>query len=301
MSTPAAYLGVIIIWSTTPLAIKWSGEGPGYLFGVTGRMIIGAALCVALLALLRVEFPWHKRARRTYLAASLAIYGAMLSVYWGVQFIPSGLIAVLFGLSPIITSVMAAAWLGERSLTVTKIAGMALGLAGLITVFNAELSLSANAVLGIAAVLISVLLHSGSSVWIKRIGTDLPALTITGGGLVMALPMYALTWAFIDGQMPVEIPARAGLSILYLGVFGSVVGFALYYYVLKHLPVSTIALITLITPVSALLLGHFLNGEVIAPLVWLGTACITLGLMLHHWGSSFARVSRQRQPLTDSE
>ena len=80
MSTLAAYCGVVIIWSTTPLAIKWSGEGPGYLFGVTGRMIIGAALCVALLALLRVEFPWHKRARRTYLAASLAFYGAMLSV-----------------------------------------------------------------------------------------------------------------------------------------------------------------------------------------------------------------------------
>ena len=44
MSVPAAYLGIILIWSTTPLAVKWSGEGPGYLFGVTARMVIGALL-----------------------------------------------------------------------------------------------------------------------------------------------------------------------------------------------------------------------------------------------------------------
>ncbi|HLF97561.1 MAG TPA: EamA family transporter, partial [Methylococcaceae bacterium] len=45
MRVPLAYIGVILLWATTPLAIKWSGEGPGFLFGVTGRMAIGAA-CV---------------------------------------------------------------------------------------------------------------------------------------------------------------------------------------------------------------------------------------------------------------
>lgn len=41
MSVPAAYLAVILIWSTTPLAVKWSGEGPGFLFGALGRMALG--------------------------------------------------------------------------------------------------------------------------------------------------------------------------------------------------------------------------------------------------------------------
>jgi len=44
MSVPAAYLGVIIIWSTAPLAIKWSGEDTGFLLGVSRRMLIGALL-----------------------------------------------------------------------------------------------------------------------------------------------------------------------------------------------------------------------------------------------------------------
>ena len=52
MSIPAAYLGIILIWSTTPLAVKWSGEGPGYLFGVSARMAIGTLLCLLLVQLL---------------------------------------------------------------------------------------------------------------------------------------------------------------------------------------------------------------------------------------------------------
>ncbi|HID49904.1 MAG TPA: EamA family transporter, partial [Chromatiales bacterium] len=49
MSVPAAYVGIIIVWSTTPLAIKWSGEGAGFLFGVSARMLLGAVVCLLLL------------------------------------------------------------------------------------------------------------------------------------------------------------------------------------------------------------------------------------------------------------
>lgn len=72
MSVPAAYLGVILIWSTTPLTIKWSGEGVGFLFGVTGRMALGAALCVALIKLLRIDFPGMARRAAPILPRALA-------------------------------------------------------------------------------------------------------------------------------------------------------------------------------------------------------------------------------------
>ena len=169
MSVPAAYLGIIIIWSTTPLAIKWSGEEVGFLFGVASRMLIGAAVCTLLLLLLARKLPWHREARQTYLAAGLGIYGAMLSVYWGAQYIPSGLISVLFGLTPIVTGVIAAIWLQERSLTASKLAGIFLGIVGLIIIFSSGVELSDGAVYGIAAVLLAVVLHSVSAVWVKSI------------------------------------------------------------------------------------------------------------------------------------
>ena len=87
-----------LIWSTTPLAVKWSGEGPGFLLGVLARMGLATFLCLALVAVLRLEFPWHQIARRAYYAGALGAYAAMLLVYWAAQYVPSGLISVLFGL-----------------------------------------------------------------------------------------------------------------------------------------------------------------------------------------------------------
>ena len=65
MSVPAAYLGVVIIWSSTPLAIKWSGEGPGFLFGVASRTLLGTLVCVLLMLLLRQSLPLHRAALQT--------------------------------------------------------------------------------------------------------------------------------------------------------------------------------------------------------------------------------------------
>ena len=183
MSVPAAYLGVILIWATTPLAIQWSSEGWGYLFGITGRMVLGALVCAILLQLFKPGLPWHREARRTYVAAGLGIYGGMLSVYWGAQFVPSGLIAVLFGLNPLVTALIAAVWLRERSLTPGKLLGMALGLCGLLSIFAADILLQGHAWWGVIAVLAAVFLHSFSSVWIKKVGASLPGLTVTSGSL----------------------------------------------------------------------------------------------------------------------
>lgn len=295
MSIPAAYLGVIIIWSTTPLAIKWSGEGAGFLFGVVGRMVLGTVLCLVMLQVLRVKLPWHRQARRTYLAASIGIYGAMLSTYWASQFIPSGWISVVFGLTPLVTSVLASVWLGERSLAPSKVAGMLSGLLGLGVIFASGLSLGTQAVYGIAAVSLAVLLHSASAVGVKRLGASLPALAVTAGGLLFALPFYLATWFLLDGAWPAAIPPRAAASILYLALFGSTVGFVLYFYVLKHIAAAQVALITLVTPVAALLIGSWLNGEIVSARVGAGTALILFGLAFHQWGdTSLGALSGRR-------
>jgi drug/metabolite transporter (DMT)-like permease len=294
MSVPAAYLTIILIWSTTPLAIQWSSEGDGFLFAVLARMTVGVVLCLLLLKTFKVALPMHRDARRTYVAAGLSVYGAMLCVYWGARYVPSGLIAVLFGLSPIVTGIVAAIGLGERAFTPGKLAGMLLGVAGLALIFGSRLALHEHAWAGIGAVLLAVVLQAISLVWVKRIGGSMPALAVTGGALLLAVPLYAVTWALADGVPPTTLAPRAGWAILYLGVFGSVLGFNLYFYVLKRMQAGQIALITLVTPVCALLLGHFLNGESIQPAVWLGAASICAGLALHQWETLAAAVSARK-------
>ena len=289
LAIPAAYSGVVLIWATTPLTIKWSSSGVGFLFAVFGRMAIGLVLCLLLLKWQNIALPWGREALRTYAAAAVGIYGAMLSVYWGAQFIPSGLIAVLFGLVPLMTGVMAAKQLGESSFTLPKLSAMLLGLFGLTLIFHSDLTLQLNAAQGIAAVLFAVFLHSLSLVLVKQTGANLPALAVTGGSLVLVTPLYFLTWMLFDGVLPSAIPVRAGLSIIYLGIFGSVLGFVLFFYLIHKLETGKTALITLMTPVLALFLGQILNDETIPPDVWWGTAAIVLALIIYQWGASWRR------------
>lgn len=293
MSVPAAYLGIVLIWATTPLAIKWSAEEGGFLLGVTARMAIGYAVCMLLLWLLRIDFPWHRQARNAYMAAGLGLFGGMLSVYWGAQFIPSGLVSVLFGLSPIMMGLFATYWLGERRFSTGKLFGIVLAIIGLAVIFIPAGSYSLIAPQGIVAVLMSVTVQAFSAVWVKRIGGELHPMSINSGALSIAVPLYLVVWLLFDGQMPEVISERALGAVIYLALFGTVLGFNLYFYVLKRVTATALSLVTLITPVLALLIGSGLNGEAITPRVWLGGGTILLGLVSFQWGGIMLRSFRR--------
>ncbi len=289
MRIALAYIFIILLWATTPLAIKWSAEGSGFIFGVAARMSIGLLCILCMLLLSRQPLPWHSKARQTYFAIAVQIYGAMMAVYWGAQFIPSGWISIIFGLSPFITALLTALWLGERSLTWDKLLAYLLGVGGLTLIFNTAVQMSFQSVLGISSVLLAVFLQALSAVWVKRLQAKLPALTQVTGGLIFATPLYLITWWFIDGNIPTTLPVYSLLSILYLGLIATPIGFALYYYVLTHLAATRVALITLVSPVLALFLGYYLNGEVLTIKIIAGTGLILCALLIHSF------VSRRRR------
>ena len=284
MSVPAAYLGVILIWSTTPLAIQWSAQEASFSFAVMARMLIGLALCVLLLFITRTAFPVTPAARQLYAISGLSLGVSMLFTSWGALHIPSGLISVIFGLSPLLTGVFAALWLPGRTLTPPRIAGLALALAGLWLIFGQPWPGDGHATLGTAAVVAGMTTQALGLVWIKRLNLRASSLAITTGSLGVATPLLVLAWLAADAaQLPPDITLRATTAIVYLGVLGSVVGFTLYYYVIKRLDAGRVALIMLATPVAALLLGKTLNQEHIPALGWAGIALIGGGLLLYEW------------------
>jgi len=72
-------------------------------------------------------------------------------------------------------------------------------------------------------------------------------------------------------------------AIFYLGLIGTGVGFTLYYYLLKRVSASRIALITLVTPITALTVGSWFNNEVLVPEVWMGASLVCAGLLLYEF------------------
>jgi drug/metabolite transporter (DMT)-like permease len=291
LSIPLSYISVILIWSTTPLAIKWSGNDVGFEFGVAARMAIGLVALLLLIRVMKIELPWHRKARRIYLISGLTLYVAMSFVYWAAQHIPSGWISVIFGLSPIFTSVMASLILNDSRLSGTRLTGMTVGLLGLMVVFIEGMSISIATMLGLTAVVISTATQSLGSVLIKQQQPDFHPIAITAGSIVVALPLFLLNCVIIGGW-PETLPLKSALSILYLALIGSAIGFPLYFYLLKNLAPERVAIVTLITPITALLLGSFLNDEIISSKVWLGTALILTGLSIYEYGKYLPHVKK---------
>lgn len=302
MSLLAAYLTIIVVWSTTPLAIQWSSTDAGFLFGVAARMSIGLLTCLLYLLLTGRSLPRSKHAIQSYLASGLSIYGAMLATYWSAQFIPSGLISVIFGLSPLITGVIAARLLPNETFTLGRLIASLVGVIGLLLIFQQANVGDQIHWYGIVGMLFAVLTYSVSAVLIKRIDFQASGLIITTGGLLFAVPAFCVTWWIFDGNWSVQLQARSWASIVYLGICGSVIGFTLFYYVLQRMSASRVALITLITPVNALILGTSLNGETFGAHVLVGTALILCALAFYEWGDGLiTRLFGSRAKLSNKK
>ena len=277
-----AYIGVVLVWTTTPLAIKWSSIGVSFVFGVTARMTIGLSCLLLLLLLLRRRLPLNRRALMTYLAVAVQLYGSMLITYWSAQFVPSGWISVIFGLSPFMTAFMAAAYLKERSLGWGKLFAYSLGIGGLVVMFSSALDLDELAVQGVLGVLVATFIHTASAVWVKQIQAGLQALQLITGGLLIAVPCYFGTWYWWDGGVfPQQLPPQTLYSILYLGVIATTLGFALYYFVLNNMQATNVAMMNLLTPVMSLLLGYGVNQEPLTSKTIVGTALIMCALLIY--------------------
>ena len=153
-------------------------------------------------------------------------------------------------------------------------------MAGLYAMLDTGLQYGALAHYGIFGVLLSSSCYSLTTVLIKKIDADIDTYASVTGTLLIAAAFLSIIWIISDNNLPTEIPDRAGLSILYLAIVGSVIGFLLFYYILKRVEATRTSLITLFTPICALLLGHLSNDE---PLNWeiiIGSSFILLSLLL---------------------
>ncbi len=275
-----AYVSVVLIWATTPLAIQWSSESVGFIFGICARFILAALIAIAIASLLGKRLSMSRPAVYTYIAGGLGMSVALFLVYWGSLYIPSGWVSLLFGLSPIMTALIAQQILNEQGLTTFRLIAFVISLIGLFIMLETGGAYDENAVRGILAITLSVLIYSISLVLIKYIDADIDSFSSVTGTVLVSAGLFTVIWFLFGAGIPAEIPFRSGISIAYLAVIGSILGFMLFYYVLKRVEATKTALISLLTPGCSLLLGYYANNE---PLNWSvisGGVLILLGLLL---------------------
>jgi len=288
MSVRAAYFAVVLIWSTTPLGIVWSSESVNPTLAVLLRMMIAMFFGLLLINYGKIHLPWHKKAVRVYGYSGIGIYGGMIFSYAAASTIPSGMMSLVFGLSPIISGLLAQKILNERKFGLARQGALVMALFGLGLACSDNFSLESQNGFGLLFILLAVFFFSLSGVLVKSVHLEIHPIATTVGALSVCVPLFFITWLLVDGTIPFEQwQARSIWAILYLGVFGSLIGFVAYFYVLQKLNASTVALVTMMTPVFALTLGALFNNEVISLRLFIGAIFIMLGLAFYHWGDKF--------------
>lgn len=285
MNITWAFLLVVSIWSTTPLAIQFSTLGSSFNFAVSSRMGLGLLICLAILIIKRQKLSTNPQAIANYLYAGIGIFVTMSLVYFSAQSLPSGMIAVVFGLTPIVTGIFAYLLLGEDFYQVHKIFGLILGIVGLLIIFQHSLSYQAYMLYGFIALSMAMVFQAFVAVKLKQINAQTSALETTTGALIVALPLFLISFMLTDGAWPALISVKAAWAIVYLAIFGSVIGFVSYYYLIHHTSVKVVGIVPLITPVFALILGASFNNEMLSALQLSGIILVLLGLGIYEYGN----------------
>lgn len=281
MKVPVAYVSVVLIWSTTPLAIHWSNSSVSFIAAVTLRMLLACVLCIVILALLRRPLIKQKKDWLVFALSALGLFPNMALVYWAAQYIPSGLMSVLMGVYPFLVGIFSWLFFREKSFTPTKVFAVCLAVAGLIIVNLGQLQVGAKAALGVGAILTACILWAISSVFIKHLGAGMHPIRIGAGSMLVALPFFLLTWWITDGTVPEVMDGKSLFGIAYLVVAGSLLGHSLFFYILRECQVVTVSLITLLAPVLAVTWGALLAGESLSLQTKVGAGVILSGLVLY--------------------
>jgi drug/metabolite transporter (DMT)-like permease len=242
------------------------------------RFLIGAALLLGLALVMRLSLKMP-RGRRDWLVIGLLSFTMMALPYgllfWAEQHISSSITAILYSSSPLIVGLLTPIVLG-KSVPRAALAAMLVGMAGIGVLFNVQLLISRESVLGGVAVLIAVVCSSFSTVYIKKEGLGVNPVVSTGLQLGFGAVFLLLASVVAERGQPASWNLRSLLCILFLAIFGSAIAFVVYYWLLRHMHAYQATSLNLVVPFVAIGEGAMILGERITPAMLL-TAIVVLG------------------------
>jgi drug/metabolite transporter (DMT)-like permease len=276
-----AWLTLSLIWGSTWLFIKLGlRDLPPFTF-VGIRFLLASAILAAIIFIRRMRLP---RDRRVWLfiawAGFLTVTINFALVFWGEQYISSGLAALLNATMPFFGIIIAHHYLPTERITLTKIGSVMLGILGVGLIFSNQLSLQgALSLLASAGIVLGAAVAAYANVLIKVRGKHIDPIILSAGQMFFGFPPLLLIGIFIEGN-PFNLAwtPLAIFSLLYLTIIGSCVAFILYFWLLKKIAVTKALLLLLVTPLVAVTLGKIINSEDLTWQILVGGACIISGI-----------------------
>ena len=275
-----AFFAIYFLWGTTFLAIRIAVEELPPLFAAGARFLIAGVLLLGFM-LAKGETRPSARQWRNLLIMSLLMFVAEYGpLFWAEKYVPSGVVSVLAATIPIITLALEMLILRQQRWRMSLAAATVLGFAGV-----AVLLLPGGEQHFAIAPCLAIL--CGGTTW--SLGTvlsrsmDLPkARPVTAGAAMMLGGGMLLLLSAGFGEMhPMpHVSLRAVLALLYLIVFGSLLAFTAFVWLLAHMPATRVASHAYVNPIVAVALGHFAAGEPVTPRTLAGTALVLISVFM---------------------
>lgn len=279
------WLILCLIWGSTWIFIKIGlSDLPPITFSAArfGLAILILAPLIKLFgfSMPRTKSEWKLMALTGFLQFSLN-YSA---VFWSEQYIESGLAAVLQSMITVFGLLLAWIFLPAEKITKRKIAGVALGIIGVSIIFIDQLRVEDwMAFAGCVAIVLGAYAAAQSSILVKAKGSDLHPASLLFAQMICGYPAI-LAYALIKEGSPLNLnwSWTAILCVVYLTVAGTIAAFWLYYWLLSRIESTKAMMISLVTPLLAVVIGAVVLGEKLPPQTYFGGALIiaSIGLIV---------------------
>lgn len=281
MKARVVWLVLCGIWGSTWLFIKLGlADLPPFTFAGI-RFVIACAILIALIRIRRLPIPRRRADWILLTVTGILSFGFNYGlVFWGEQYVSSGLAALLQATIPAFGLVFAHFHLPGERLSWSRMGGVILGVCGVGVVFSNQLAIAGSkAVAGCAGLIFGSMCAAYANVLVKAYGKNLnPAILSAGQMFVGLLALFAVGIPLEGNPLSLHWSPMAFVALLYLAIVGSVIAFLLYYWLVLNMDVTNSMLIALVTPVVAVILGMIVLDEEIGWRTLVGGAMIIFGI-----------------------
>ena len=275
---------VAFFWGTTFLGIRIAVETipPFFVAGVR-NLIAGSLILLYLLYSKKIVMMSKTQLFRAFILSIMMIVLANGLTTFAEKFISSGLASLISTLSPFCVLVLNLGLGNEKMSTKTSI-GIVLGMCGIFLIYQNSLSdlLNPNYRLGIFAILVAVFMWSIGTILTKKgLRTPAPMLLNVSVQMIFAGFMLVAAQFFTNPYFKIDsFSVQSELAVLYLAVFGSVVGYVAYSYLITQWPSTKVSVLAYVNVVVALFLGWLILDEVITTKIIFATLLIICGVFI---------------------
>jgi len=283
--TLLAFAIIYFVWGSTFLAIRIGvHEVPPFLFAAMRFLVAGLVLYGWRIA--RGDpSPTQRQWMSAFLLALLIFVFDYGLLFWAEQRVPSGVAAVMLAAIPVFMALSEILFLRTQRLTVRLSLALLIGVGGVAVLMSRGLNLGGAPIdrAGAIALIFAAISWSVASALTRKLPlpeskTMSSGAQMLAGGVLLALASAAL------GEFrkfhPVEVSVGAWLSLIYLIVFGSIIAFTAYVWLIHHESPTKVGTYAYVNPVVAVIVGYFLGGEALGLRTILGTALVLISVLV---------------------